>query len=96
MRKIKLNRCRPAQYLYRNLQATFFVVHLLYNTAEVVKRPIDDANHFTRFVHWDDVGMVKSRGRLAFVASYGLPVGADLEYADEATVSRAMQGRREL
>ncbi len=26
----------------------------------------------------------------------GLPVGADLEYADEATVSRAMQGRREL
>jgi len=26
----------------------------------------------------------------------GLPVGADLEYADEATVSRAMIGRREL
>jgi len=26
----------------------------------------------------------------------GLPVGADLEYADEATVSRAMMGRREL
>jgi len=26
----------------------------------------------------------------------GLPVGADLEYADEATVSRAMLGRREL
>lgn len=26
----------------------------------------------------------------------GLPVGADLEYADEATVSRALSGRREL
>ncbi len=26
----------------------------------------------------------------------GLPVGADLEYADEATVSRAMLGRREM
>lgn len=26
----------------------------------------------------------------------GLPVGADLEYADEATVSRALLGRREL
>ncbi|MHB0867459.1 MAG: recombination mediator RecR [Thermoleophilia bacterium] len=26
----------------------------------------------------------------------GLPVGADLEYADEATVSRAMTGRREI
>lgn len=28
--------------------------------------------------------------------AYGIPVGADLEYADEVTLSRAMQGRQEL
>ena len=26
----------------------------------------------------------------------GLPVGADLEYADEVTLSRAIEGRREF
>jgi recombination protein RecR len=26
----------------------------------------------------------------------GLPMGADLEYADQATLSRAMEGRREI
>ncbi|MBQ3590188.1 MAG: recombination protein RecR, partial [Clostridia bacterium] len=26
----------------------------------------------------------------------GLPVGADIEYADEVTLYRAIQGRREL
>jgi recombination protein RecR len=26
----------------------------------------------------------------------GLPMGADLEYADQATLSRAMDGRREI
>jgi recombination protein RecR len=26
----------------------------------------------------------------------GLPVGGDLEYADEVTLSRAMEGRREV
>lgn len=28
--------------------------------------------------------------------AYGLPVGGDLEYADEITLSRALEGRREL
>jgi len=28
--------------------------------------------------------------------AYGLPVGADLEYADEVTLNRAIEGRREL
>ena len=27
---------------------------------------------------------------------YGLPVGGDLEYADELTLSRALEGRREM
>jgi recombination protein RecR len=26
----------------------------------------------------------------------GIPVGSDLEYADEVTMSKAMEGRREL
>ena len=28
--------------------------------------------------------------------AYGIPVGADLEYADEVTLSRAIDGRREM
>ena len=28
--------------------------------------------------------------------AYGVPVGADLEYADEITLTRAMEGRREI
>ena len=28
--------------------------------------------------------------------SYGLPVGSELEYADEVTLSRALEGRRDL
>lgn len=39
--------------------------------------------------------LLRSQVRVTRLAS-GLPVGADLEYADEATVSRAMLGRREL
>ncbi|HWR73296.1 MAG TPA: recombination protein RecR, partial [Nitrospirota bacterium] len=27
---------------------------------------------------------------------YGLPVGGDIEYADESTVQRALEGRREM
>jgi len=28
--------------------------------------------------------------------AHGLPVGGDLEYADEVTISRALQGRQEM
>ena len=28
--------------------------------------------------------------------AFGLPVGGDLEYADELTLARALEGRREL
>ncbi len=28
--------------------------------------------------------------------AYGIPVGGDLEYADEVTLSRALEGRSEL
>ncbi len=39
--------------------------------------------------------VLRGKTKVTRLAS-GLPVGADLEYADEATVCRAMQGRREL
>jgi len=38
---------------------------------------------------------LRGKVRVTRLAS-GLPVGADLEYADEATVSRALLGRREM
>jgi len=28
--------------------------------------------------------------------AHGIPVGGDLEYADEITLARALQGRREI
>ena len=28
--------------------------------------------------------------------AYGIPVGSHLEFADEATLTRAMEGRREM
>lgn len=39
--------------------------------------------------------LLRGRVKVTRLAS-GLPVGADLEYADEATVSRALSGRREI
>ena len=28
--------------------------------------------------------------------AYGIPVGGDLEYADEITIAKALEGRREI
>ena len=39
--------------------------------------------------------LLRGKVKVTRLAS-GLPVGADLEYADEATVSRAMAGRQEI
>ena len=40
--------------------------------------------------------LIKPLGiRLSRVA-YGLPIGADMDYADEATLSKAFQGRKEI
>ena len=40
--------------------------------------------------------LLKPMGVLVTRLAYGIPVGGDLEYADEVTLSRAMEGRREL
>lgn len=40
--------------------------------------------------------LVKPLGVKVTRLAYGLPVGSELEFADEVTLSRAMEGRREL
>ncbi|MBM7645560.1 recombination protein RecR [Scopulibacillus daqui] len=40
--------------------------------------------------------LVKPIGIKATRIAHGLPVGGDLEYADEVTLSKALEGRREL
>jgi recombination protein RecR len=40
--------------------------------------------------------LIKPLGISVSRIAYGLPVGGDLEYADENTVQRALQGRREM
>ncbi|MFF2879462.1 recombination mediator RecR [Gottfriedia sp. NPDC057991] len=40
--------------------------------------------------------LLKSTGIKITRIAHGLPVGGDLEYADEVTLSKAMEGRREL
>jgi recombination protein RecR len=40
--------------------------------------------------------LIKPLGIKVTRLAYGIPVGGDLEYADEVTLSKAMEGRREL
>lgn len=40
--------------------------------------------------------LVKPSGIRMTRIAHGLPVGGDLEYADEVTLSKALEGRREL
>ncbi len=40
--------------------------------------------------------LVKSMGIKVSRLAYGIPVGSDLEYADEVTLSRALEGRNEI
>jgi len=40
--------------------------------------------------------VIKPLGVRVTRIAHGLPVGADLEYADEVTLSRALEGRREI
>ena len=40
--------------------------------------------------------LIKPMGIKCTRIAHGVPVGSDLEYADEVTHSKAMEGRREL
>lgn len=40
--------------------------------------------------------LIKPLGISLTRVAYGLPIGADMDYADEATLSKALQGRKEI
>jgi recombination protein RecR len=40
--------------------------------------------------------LIKPLGLKLTRLAYGLPIGADMDYADEATLSKAFEGRREI
>ena len=40
--------------------------------------------------------LIKPLGIKVTRIAHGLPVGGDLEYADEVTISKALEGRREI
>ncbi len=40
--------------------------------------------------------LIKPLGLKVTRLAYGIPVGGDLEYADEVTLARALEGRNEL
>ena len=40
--------------------------------------------------------LVKPMGIKVTRIAHGLPVGGDLEYADEVTITKALEGRREI
>ena len=40
--------------------------------------------------------LLKPMGIRVTRLAYGIPVGADLEYADEVTLLRALEGRQEI
>ena len=42
------------------------------------------------------VRVLKASGAKLTRVAYGIPVGGDLEYADQATIVKAFEGRREL
>ena len=39
---------------------------------------------------------LKGAGAKLTRVAYGIPVGGDLEYADQATIVKAFEGRREM
>ena len=42
------------------------------------------------------IRVLKGLGAKLTRVAYGIPVGGDLEYADQATIVKAFEGRREL
>ena len=40
--------------------------------------------------------LIKPLGAKVTRLAYGIPVGGDLEYADDVTLSRALSGRNEM
>jgi len=63
------------------------------NTQEVILAisPSVEGETTTLYIN----GLLRPFTRVTRIA-FGLPMGGDLEYADEVTLARALEGRREL
>ncbi|WP_036903638.1 MULTISPECIES: recombination mediator RecR [Prochlorococcus] len=77
----------------------------LLNITSLVKRITDDGISevilaLTPSVEGDTTSLYLAKLLKAFVKvtriAYGLPVGSELEYADEVTLARALEGRRDV
>jgi len=42
------------------------------------------------------IGLLKPLGGKVYRIAYGIPVGSNLEYADQATLYKAFEGKREV
>ena len=62
---------------------------------ESAAEDVVEAAKLVRPLERDEVDRLRGRARVTRLAS-GLPVGGDLEYADEVTLGRALTGRREM
>jgi recombinational DNA repair protein RecR len=72
----------------------------LKKTKEVVDREVENAL-FKKAIEGDTTAMyisklIKPFGVKVTRLAYGIPVGADIEYADDVTLMRALSGRSEL
>ena len=64
------------------------------NVAEVIMATNPDTEGDTTAMYISR--LLKPFGVQVTRLAYGIPVGSNLEYADEATLSRALEGRREM
>ena len=64
------------------------------NVAEVIMATNPDTEGDTTAMYISR--LLKPFGVRVTRLAYGIPVGSNLEYADEATLSRALEGRREM
>jgi recombination protein RecR len=62
--------------------------------AEVILATDTDSKGETTAIYLSQI--IKNLGIKATRLGYGLPVGGDIEYADEVTISRAIAGRKEM
>ncbi len=68
------------------------------NIREVIlaTNPGLEGDYTTRFIEDEIKNELKIPGLRVTTLARGLPFGSDLEYADESTLSRALEGRREM
>ena len=68
------------------------------NTREIIlaTNPGFEGDYTASFIRSEIKNMLNVPGLRVTALARGLPIGGDLEYADEGTLSRALEGRREM